>query len=87
MTAKTSMTVRTDRNVKMQARHLFSNLGLDMSTAINLFLRQSIQHQGLPFDVTLKRPNQTTLRAIEESYATENQSFDSVAELMKELNA
>jgi len=87
MTAKTSMTIRTDRDVKMQAQHLFSNLGLDMSTAINLFLRQSIQHQGLPFDITLRQPNQTTLKAIEESYNKTNKSFDSVDELMKELNA
>lgn len=87
MTAKTSMTIRTDRHVKMQAQHLFSNLGLDMSTAINLFLRQSIQHQGLPFDITLKQPNQITLKAIEESYTKTNKSFDSVDELMEELNA
>jgi len=87
MSTKTSMTIRTDRNIKMQAQNLFFNLGLDMSTAINLFLRQSIQHQGLPFDITLKQPNQTTLKAIEESYNKKNKSFNSVDELMKELNA
>ncbi len=87
MQAKTSMTIRTDTNIKAQAQHLFANLGLDMSTAINLFLRQSIQHQGLPFDVTLRQPNQLTLKAIEDSYKENNKSFDSVSELMDELNA
>lgn len=87
MRAKTSMTIRTDTNIKAQAQHLFANLGLDMSTAINLFLRQSIQHQGLPFDVTLRQPNQLTLKAIEDSYKENNKSFDSVSELMDELNA
>ena len=81
MQAKTSMTIRTDTNIKAQAQHLFANLGLDMSTAINLFLRQSIQHQGLPFDVTLRQPNQLTLKAIEDSYKENNKSFDSVSEL------
>ncbi len=87
MSTKLSMTIRTDANIKLQAQHLFSDLGMDMSTAINLFLRQSIRHQGIPFDITLRKPNDTTLKAIEESYNPENKSFDSVTELMEELNA
>ena len=34
---------------------MFNNLGMDMTTAINIFLRQAIQYQGLPFDVRLER--------------------------------
>jgi len=87
MNNKTSMTIRTDSHVKLQAQHLFANLGLDMSTAVNLFLRQSIKHQGIPFNITLEKPNKTTLKAIEESYNQKNKSFNSVTELMEELNA
>ena len=34
-------------------QQVFNHLGMDMTTAINIFLRQAIQHQGLPFDVRL----------------------------------
>ena len=51
--SKTSMSIRLDSEVKEQAQQVFSNLGMDMTTAINIFLRQAIQYQGLPFDVRL----------------------------------
>lgn len=50
---KVTITVRTDELTKEQARLLFSRLGIDISTAVNLFLKQSIRRQGLPFDVAL----------------------------------
>lgn len=50
---RTVISVRTDKNTKEQARRLFSHLGIDMSTAVNLFLRQAIRRQGLPFEVVL----------------------------------
>lgn len=50
---RTVISVRTDENTKEQARRLFSRLGIDISTAINLFLRQAIRRQGLPFEVVL----------------------------------
>ena len=37
----TSMTIRTDKEIKQQAQKIFSDLGMDMSTAINVFLRQA----------------------------------------------
>ena len=49
--SKTSMSIRLDSEVKEQAQQVFNNLGMDMTTAINIFLRQAIQYQGLPFDV------------------------------------
>ena len=85
MTAKTSMTIRTDSDVKLQAQRLFADLGLDMSTAINLFLRQSIKFQGLPFDVSLRLPNATTMKAIEDKNLSG--PFNSVSDLMNSLNA
>lgn len=50
---RTVISVRTDKNTKEQARLLFSRLGIDISTAVNLFLRQAIRRQGLPFEVVL----------------------------------
>ena len=44
-----NMSIRIDSDVKAKAQALFSALGIDMTTAINIFLRQAIQHQGIPF--------------------------------------
>lgn len=50
----TSMSIRMDRVVKEQAQQLFKSLGMDMTTAINIFLRQALIRKGLPFEVTIK---------------------------------
>jgi len=45
----TSMNIRMDKEVKKQAQELFAQFGLDMTTAVNMFLRQSIRQRGIPF--------------------------------------
>ena len=59
--------IRIDTTIKEQANSLFSNLGLDMSSAVNIFLRQCILRGGLPFAVELPQFNQTTLEAMAEA--------------------
>ncbi|MCL2695211.1 MAG: type II toxin-antitoxin system RelB/DinJ family antitoxin [Clostridiales bacterium] len=54
--ATTNMNIRMDAGVKARAQDTFARYGLDMTTAINIFLRKSIEEQGLPFDV---RPSQS----------------------------
>ena len=49
----TSMNIRMDRDVKKQAQELFSQFGLDMTTAVNMFLKQSIRQRGIPFVLQL----------------------------------
>jgi len=61
-----NLNIRTDKNVKEQAKQLFAELGLNMTTAINLFLRTAIRRRGIPFDLVLDAPNETTISAIEE---------------------
>lgn len=85
----TSMTVRMNRQVKAEAQEIFNSLGIDMTTAINVFLRKSIVYGGFPFDVRLDTPNETTYAAME---AAENDRdmigpFDSVSDMMEALNA
>ncbi|CIW09254.1 TPA: type II toxin-antitoxin system RelB/DinJ family antitoxin [Streptococcus pneumoniae] len=67
---------------------MFSNLGMDMTTAINIFLRQAIQYQGLPFDVRLDE-NRKLLQALTDLDQNRNmsQSFESVSDLMEDLRA
>ncbi len=55
---------RVEPDLKRDAETIFSKLGLSMSDAVALFLRQSVLHQGLPFEVGL--PNAETIEAINE---------------------
>lgn len=86
--SKTSMSIRLDSDVKEQAQQVFSNLGMDMTTAINIFLRQAIQYQGLPFDVRLDE-NRKLLEVLTDLNQNRNmsQSFESVSDLMEDLRA
>lgn len=86
--SKTSMSIRLDSEVKEQAQQVFSNLGMDMTTAINIFLRQAIQYQGLPFDVRLDE-NRRLLEVLTDLDQNRNmsQTFESVSDLMEDLRA
>ena len=86
--SKTSMSIRLDSEVKEQAQQVFNNLGLDMTTAINIFLRQAIQYQGLPFDVRLDE-NRKLLEVLTDLDQNRNMSqpFESVSDLMEDLRA
>lgn len=64
--ATTNLNIRTDKTIKEQADQIYSELGLSMSAAINMFLRATIRTNGIPFSLTLNEPNQTTIEAIEE---------------------
>ena len=64
--AATNLNIRTDTAIKEQAEQIFNELGLNMTTAINLFLRTAIREHGIPFELKLDVPNDTTAAAIEE---------------------
>lgn len=59
--------IRIDSEIKKQASELFSSLGLDMSTAVNLFLYQCVLRGGLPFSVEQPKYNDETLEAMAEA--------------------
>ncbi len=85
----TNMNIRMDSEVKQQAEALFAEFGLNMTSAINLFLRQSIREQGIPFEITMHTPNTNTHTSINDVSNRRNlsRSFNSVEELMEDLNA
>ena len=64
--ATTNLNIRTDKAIKDQAEEIFNELGLNMTTAINVFLRTTIRERGIPFELKLDVPNETTAAAIEE---------------------
>ena len=61
-----NITLRVDKKIKEEAESLYNELGMSLTTAFNIFLRQSIREKGIPFDITLNIPNPTTINAIEE---------------------
>ncbi len=64
--AMTNLNIRIDKDVKDQAEEIFNELGMNMTTEINIFLRTTIKEHGIPFDLKLDIPNDTTSAAIEE---------------------
>ena len=77
----TTIAIRTDRATKEQAKELFNSMGMDMSTAINLFLHQSVSEQRLPFQPGLTKFERAVLEAASEPSIP----VDSVEDLMKEI--
>jgi len=62
----TNLNIRTDKEIKNQAEQIFCELGLNMTTAVNMFLRTTIREHGIPFSLKLDMPNEMTAAAIEE---------------------
>ena len=63
----TNLTIRIDTGVKTDAEKLFEELGMSLSTAFNVFLRQAIRMQAIPFAVSRGVVNRTTLDAMREA--------------------
>lgn len=85
----TNLNIRTDKDVKLAAEKIFEELGLNMTTAVNIFLRQTIRENGIPFELKLNVPNDTTLAAIEEgrkiAYDTTARGYSNMDDLKAAL--
>lgn len=62
----TNINVRVDSTLKQEAETLFNDLGLNMSSAITMFLRSAINHNGIPFEIKRPSPNAETRAALAE---------------------
>ena len=65
--ASTNFSVRMDSEIKKQCEALYGELGMNLTTAINVFLRQSLRAGGFPFEVRLDQPNKETIAAMLEA--------------------
>lgn len=88
--AKVNTNITLDPQLKSSAQSLFSELGLDLSTAISLFLSQAVREQAIPFQIKMEVPNKETVAAINEVEEMERhpekyKSFNSVDALMEDL--
>ncbi len=88
--ATSVLQTRVDTETKMEAESLFESLGLDITTAIRLFLRQAINQQRIPFDIVPPKYNfsEETLAAIDEarriSKDSSVKSYSSAKELFED---
>ena len=87
--ASVSTNIKIDPVLKEESQALFESLGLSLSAAINMFLRQAVREQAIPFRVGNPLPNYETLLAIENARRGigVSRGFSSVAELMEDLDA
>jgi len=87
MTSAINVNVPTD--VKDEATVLFNNLGLNMSTAINMFLKRAIYEGGIPFEVKQK-PSKELIDALQElkyieEHPGEYNAYDDVDKMFKDI--
>ena len=81
--------IRIDENDKKEFTKLCNTLGLSVTTAINMFIKQSVREQRIPVDLMLKTPNSETMAVIEDSGKETglSKAYDTVEDLAKTLDA
>ena len=64
MATTINFSVRMDSDIKKQCEAIYGELGINLTTAINVFLRQSLRVGGFPFDVRIEQPNKETIATV-----------------------
>ena len=87
----TNISIRMDSDLKMQADMLFNELGMNISTAFNIFVRQALREGKIPFEISLNQPNRETLAALMEAERIAKDSsvkgYSDLDELFHDLKA
>jgi DNA-damage-inducible protein J len=85
----TNISIRMDTELKTQADALFAELGMNISTAFNIFVRQSLREGRIPFDIAVKQPNKETIAAMLEAERISKdpsvKGYDNLDELFTDL--
>lgn len=73
--AATTVQVRMDSDLKLQVEYVLQNIGLTMSSAVNLFCRQVVNQGKIPFELIAKDvPNAETIKAMNDTLEGKNLS-------------
>jgi DNA-damage-inducible protein J len=87
----TNVSFRIDTDIKNQADRLFAELGLNMTTAFNIFLRQAVREGSIPFSITINTPNAETIAAMLEAerigHDPSVKRYSDVEEALRELKS
>lgn len=86
-----NVTIRMDEDLKKQAEQLFSELGMNITTAFTIFTKTAVREQRIPFEISLNTPNTETIEALKEADKISNnknaKKYSSFAEVLEEINA
>ena len=90
--ATVNMSIRMDTELKKQADAMLADMGLNMTTAMNMFLRQVVRQGKIPFEIATDIPNAETLAAMKEVDDMINgkipaKKYSSTDELFKDLES
>ena len=85
-----NINIRVDATLKQDAETLFSDLGLNMSTALTMILKSAVRHDGIPFEIRRTRPNAEMRAALVEyeemrAHPERYKRYQSVDEMMREV--
>ena len=88
--AQTNINIRMDEQLKKQFDHLCNELGMNMTTAFNIFAKTMVRQQRTPFEVSLETPNAETREAIQEVQRMKadpklGKSYSDVDQMMEDL--
>lgn len=88
-----AINIQVDSETKKAASQILNDLGLSMSTAINIFLKQIIKNDGLPFEVKNPKPSKELLEALKEGEVIlqeiktgKRQGYNNMTELLNSLD-
>ena len=85
----TNVTIRMDKKLKEEAEELFNDLGLNMSSALNAFVKQAVREQRIPFVISRNVLNQDSIQAIQEIECVKNgknvKTYSSLSEVIQEI--
>ncbi len=85
----TNISIRMDTTVKAEAEALFGELGMNITTAFNIFVRQCLREGKIPFAISLNQPNKETIAALLEAERIANdptvKAYTDVEEALREL--
>lgn len=85
----TNISIRMDSDLKARADTLFSELGMNLTTAFNIFVRQSIREGRIPFEISIYQPNKATIAAMLEAERIAKdpsvKAYDNLDELFADL--
>ena len=87
----TNISIRMDSELKTQADHFFAELGMNISTAFTIFVRQALREGKIPFEISLNTPNKETIAAMLEAERIAKdpsaKAYSSVDDLFADLDA
>lgn len=88
--AMTKVTIRIEEELKKQAEDLFDELGMNMTTAFTVFVKQAVREKRIPFEIGLFAPNKETIEAMKEteiimSDPSKTKGYTDVHQMFKEI--